>query len=75
MDENLEGDLHGITLIRRKAGDVQGLPTDGTPCLVSSMVLDALPDGTKGVYAPDTGPTALRNEKGQVTAVTRLVCK
>lgn len=32
-------------------------------------------DGTKGVYAPDTGPTAVRNEKNQIVTVTRLVCK
>ncbi len=37
------------------------------------MVLAALPAGTLNVYAPDTGPTAIRDERGQVIAVTRLV--
>ena len=37
------------------------------------MVLAALPTGTPNVYAPDTGPTAIRNEAGYVVAVTRLV--
>lgn len=61
-----------VPVIRRTPGDVVGLPTDGTPCLVSSLVLDAA-KGVHGVFAPDTGPTAIRNDKGLVMAVTRLV--
>jgi hypothetical protein len=41
-------------------------------CLVSSMVLEACP-GRAGVFAPDSGKTAIRNEKGHVVAVTQLV--
>lgn len=64
--------LTGVSVMRREFGAVEGLPTDGTPCLVSSLVLSAVPAGTAGVYAPDTGPTAIR-ENGQIIAVTRLV--
>jgi hypothetical protein len=60
-------------VIRRVPGEVTGLPEDGTPCIVSAMVLAALPPGTPGVYAPDTGATAIRDEKGHIVAVTRLV--
>lgn len=73
MQETDVGCLLGLPVIRREAGAVTGLPTDGTPCIVSSMVLTALSAGTPGVYAPDTGPTAIRDERGQIVAVTRLV--
>lgn len=65
-----------VPVITRTKGRVIGLPYDPVRvggCLVSSMVLDALPPGTPGVYAPDTGATAIRNEKGHIVAVTRLV--
>jgi len=78
MVETVTTDLGGVPVITRKPGLVTGLPRDERgailPCLVSSMVLDALPTGTKNVYAPDTGATAIR-ENGQVVAVTRLVTK
>ena len=67
------GDFNGIPVYSRTFGDVQGLPTDGTPCIVSSMVLAAIPAGTPGVYAPDTGSTAIRNDAGHILAVTRLI--
>ncbi|RME25645.1 MAG: hypothetical protein D6800_07370, partial [Candidatus Zixiibacteriota bacterium] len=58
----------------RALGDVEGLPDpqDGTVYLVSSMVLSAV-RGRRDVVAPDTGPTAIRDETGRITAVTRLV--
>lgn len=75
MKETEVGSVNGIPLIVREAGEVVGIPTDGTICLVSSMVLDALPQDTKNVFAPDTGSTAVRNAFGQMVAVTRLVSK
>lgn len=63
--------ITGAPIVRRVFGDVTGLPADGKPCLVSALVLSAVP-GRSGVYAPDTGPTAIR-DGGQVAAVTRLV--
>ena len=69
-----QGNSNGsrIQVVRRVLGEAEGLPEEGIECLVSAMVLSAVP-GRKGVYAPDSGPTAIRNEKGQVVAVTRLV--
>lgn len=61
-----------IPVYSRSFGEVEGLPEEGTPCLVSALVLSACP-GRDSVYAPDTGATALRNEKGQIEAVTRLI--
>lgn len=64
--------ITGAPIVRRTFGEVQGLPEEGTPCLVSALVLAAVP-GRPGVYAPDTGPTAIRGQDGQIIAVTRLV--
>lgn len=69
--ETVIGDYAGIPVVSRSFGAVTGLPEDGTPCLVSALVLGACA-GRAGVYAPDSGPTAIR-VSGQVVAVTRLV--
>lgn len=66
-----------ISVVANGYGDVQGLPDpqDGVVYLVSTMVLQALESAglyRPDVFAPDTGPTALR-ENGQIKAVTRLV--
>ena len=53
-------------------GDPTGLPDEGIPCLVSSMVAAAVP-GRLGVYAPDSGATCIRDGDGRIQAVTRLV--
>lgn len=78
MDETAVGmdALTGLPIIRRKPGSVTGLPEAGERCIVSAMVLDAI-DGAsaRNVFAPDTGATAIRDEKGHVIAVTRLVSK
>ena len=59
-------------IVLREAKRLIGLPPAGTLCLVSSMVLKEVP-GRAGVFAPDTGVTAIRNEKGHVVCVTQLV--
>lgn len=67
----------GVPVVSMTPGPVTGLQRspDGVPmpCIVSGMVRDALPRGTKNVWSPDTGPTAIRNPAGQVIAVTRLI--
>lgn len=70
--EEVVGELDGIPVVTRTFGAPEGLPEDGTPCLVSSLVLGAC-QGKAGVYAPDTGPSAIRDENGHILAVTRLV--
>jgi hypothetical protein len=66
----------GVPVIRNTYGPVTGLVRDVNgvplPCIVSGMVLSALPPGTVNVYAPATGATAVRKD-GQVIAVTELV--
>ena len=70
MEEEVVGTVAGLPLIRRRPGPVIGLSDE--PCIMSSMVLAALA-GAVNVYAPDTGPTAIRDDHGHVIAVTRLV--
>lgn len=65
------GEYEGIPIVTRKFGEPEGLPEEGELCLVSALVLGTVP-GRKGVYAPDSGPSAIR-ENGQIVAVTRLV--
>lgn len=69
-----QGNSNGcrVPVVVRSFGEVHGLPNDGSPCIVSSLVLGAVP-GRPNTFAPDTGSTAIRNERGQVIAVTRLV--
>lgn len=62
-----------IPVVAREFGEAEGIPDpkEDTIYLVSAMVASAtLRDD---VFAPDTGPTAIRNENGQIEAVTRLV--
>ncbi len=57
-------------------GRVEGLPEpqEGTIYIVSGMVL-AHCQGRTDVFGPGTGPKdgAIRNEKGHIIAVTRLI--
>jgi len=72
--EEIEGDsIMGIPTITRRACGVEGLPEPekDTIYIVSAMVLDHIQGND--VVAPDTGPTAVRDDKGRIQAVTRLV--
>ncbi len=64
-----------IPVVANEFGAVDGLPevVDGTIYIVSAMVLGQC-QGRSDVVAPDTGATAVRNEKGHIEAVTRFVC-
>lgn len=58
-------------------GAVEGLPdpTPGTMFIVSALVGSALKGARSDVVMPGTGPNdgAVRNDKGHIVAVTRLV--
>lgn len=67
---------HSIPVVQRTMGEIVGLPETDEPCIVSSLVLEAVriqQPWRRRVYAPDTGPTAIRDAAGRVVAVTRLV--
>ena len=67
-----------VEIITSTFGEVEGLPNlsdlEGHErFLVSSMVLDQLGPEWSGIaFAPDTGKSAVRNEKNHIVGVTRL---
>lgn len=67
-----------IELVSADYGEVVGLPDPepGVYYIVSALVLSALRESgstRRDVIAPDTGPTAVRDEKGNVIGVTRFI--
>ena len=71
------GAVNGIPVYSAPVtGAVEGLPQpqDDTVYIVSGMVL-AHCQGREDVFGPGTGPKdgAVRNEKGHIVAVTRLI--
>ena len=74
VSETVFGDINGIPVVKLVYGDIVGLPEpeDGTIYLVSAMVLGRTDRRGIDVFGPDTGSTAIRNDKNQIIAVTRL---
>lgn len=67
------GSYWNALAVTRRFGEVIGLPEDTKEAtLVSSIVLGAVP-GRPNTFAPDTGPTAVRDAEGRILGVTRLV--
>lgn len=66
------GWIDGIELVETIYGEVTGVPEpqENTVYITSSLVASRLPE-RRDVVAPDTGPTAIR-ENGQIVAVTRF---
>ena len=65
--------------LRSNAAIITVLDSADGPILVSNKVLDYIRSNwsreyklTRRVFAPDTGPTALRDDQGQIIAVTHL---
>jgi len=73
--QELVGTVDGIPVNRTTFGQVENLPEpiEGTIYIVSALVLSAI-SGRQDVVAPDTGPTAIR-ENGQVKAVIGFVTR
>ena len=67
-----EGELR-FPAVSQVTGKITGLPEpNGVDFfIVSRMVFDAT--DRQDVIAPDTGPTAIRDENGRIRAVTRFV--
>ena len=68
------GQEFGVDIVVSEFGEVVGVPeVGGEKFLVSAMVLGALGVEYRGqAFAPDTGSTAIRDDKWQIKAVTRL---
>jgi len=63
-----------IPVRRNEYGPVENLPSPEPEkiYIVSAMVLSQCIN-RKDVFGPDTGPSAIRNDQGQIVAVTALI--
>lgn len=63
-----------VPICSRRFGTVENLPPviPGTIYIVPSMVLQAVPE-RGDVFAPDSGKSAQRNDKGHVVSVCQLI--
>lgn len=68
------GKLAGIPIAKTEFKRLVNLPDpeDGVYYIVSRISMDYVPFGREDVFCVDTGPTAIRDENGQVVAVTQL---
>lgn len=75
MDTETLSPIAGIPVISNTIVGVENLPDskDDTIYIVSGMVLSALNKSRSDVFAPDTGPTAIRSDRGQIIGVTGLL--
>ncbi len=63
---------HEVVVVRDDQ-EVLRLPKCDDPVRLHEQVLAAAGIHRKDLVTPDTGPTAIRNERGQVVAVRRLM--
>ena len=66
--------LVGIPIVETHFEKIVNLPEpeDGVYYIVSRIVMDFVPFDREDVFSVDTGPTAIRDQSGQVVAVTQL---
>ena len=67
--------IEGFSCKTQSFGEVEGLPApkENTFLIVSGMVFSA--SDRLDLIAPDTGKTAIRNEKGHIISVTQFLRK
>ena len=68
------GKLGGVPIVKTEFIKIVNLPEpeDGTYYIVSRIAMDYVPFKREDVFCVDTGSTAIRDENGQVVAVTQL---
>ena len=68
------GKLGGVPIAKTEFIKIVNLPEpeDGTYYIVNRIVMDYVPFNREDVFCVDTGPSSIRDENGQVLAVTQL---
>lgn len=68
------GKVVGIPIAKTNFVKIVNLPDpeDGVFYIVNRIVMNYLPSNRVDVFSVDTGPTAIRDENGQISAVTQL---
>jgi hypothetical protein len=72
--EFIVGTLANIPISKTEFKGIVNLPSpeEGTYYIVSRITMDYIPFNREDVFCVDTGPSAIRDENGQVVAVTQL---
>ncbi len=72
--QRIIGKIIGIPISETQFESIENLPEpeDGVYYIVNRIVMDFIPFNREDVFCVDTGPTAIRDESGQVVAVTQL---
>lgn len=72
--QRIVGKVANIPVVETHFSEIMNLPDpeDGVYYIVNRMAMDFVPFMREDVFCVDTGPTAIRDEKGQVVAVTQL---
>jgi hypothetical protein len=73
-EQMIIGKLAGVPIVKTEFIKLVNLPDpeDGTYFIVNRITMDFIPFGREDVFCVDTGPTAIRDEHGQVLAITQL---
>jgi hypothetical protein len=73
-EQMIIGKLAGVPIAKTEFKKIINLPDseDGTYYIVSRLSMDYVPFDREDVFCVDTGPTSVRDENGQVIAVTQL---
>jgi hypothetical protein len=73
-EQMIIGKLAGVPIVKTEFIKLVNLPDpeEGTYYIVSRLTMDFIPFDREDVFCVDTGPTAIRDENGQVVAVTQL---
>jgi hypothetical protein len=72
--QRIIGKVAGIPIAETQFESIENLPEpeEGVYYIVSRVSMDFIPFDREDVFCVDTGPTAIRDESGQVVAVTQL---
>jgi len=73
-EQMIIGKLAGVPIVKTEFNSIVNLPDpeEGTYYIVSRLTMDFMPFDREDVFCVDTGPSAVRDENGQVVAVTQL---
>ena len=72
--ERTVGKVADIPIVETHFSEIKNLPDpeEGVYYIVNRIAMDFVPFNREDVFCVDTGPTAIRDENGQVIAVTQL---
>ena len=73
-EQMIMGKISGVPIAKTEFKKIVNLPDpeDGTYYIVNRITMDYVPFYREDVFCVDTGPSAIRNENGQVVAVSQL---